>query len=710
MTDNYDNNNKNINFNQNQLENDDLKIYESSDLSQAIDFKKENTNSEQINNNQFDNTNQNNQYNDNNNANNNYTSQFSNQNQYDQNLVNNYYQQNNDNNSDLIENQYFGIDQQQTSNKTSKVNAFDKIKTFLIKKWWLVLLLLIGISLLFLGIWANITKPQTTNNTNLNNSFTNVKGVINGPSNLSQGTPSEWQIEIENFESVPITNITVELDFDTDFQFLKEVSPSSENANGTLYKIARLDQYGGRVSNTKIIFQGVLIGRTDVETKMNGKITYQAEINGRLSNLLSVNLRESRTKITNPEIDLTMIPTVEEVQNNGQAELTVKIRNTTDKEIKDLQLVIEYPTGQNNFTYTSSSYTFSNITNPVTTPTYGNNTWEVKRIAGGSEHILKVSGKVIGSDNTKLNFKASLSIKANKEYRVIKETLKSITIISQPITISTKIQGKTETSVFIPGETLTFEVTYKNDSNRTINNLILIAGVEDIANLLDFSTLDFNSGERGVKTGNQLTWKSPQLVQLQTIRPNTGATYTFSVKVKEEDKFLNLNLDQTKYVIRSNLSATAQGLEQISISSPFYKAKGKLEFFQDNVVFKGKNITNNKEIYTVTWRIRSWQNEIRDVRLKTISTLDSSSWLDRIVPETSKSNISYNPLNGEIIWNVGTIPSYTGRKVAEIVISFDLEVSKEDSKELTKAPEVVGTDLFTGENYKITGKTTTYRN
>jgi hypothetical protein len=584
-------------------------------------------------------------------------------------------------------------------------NNVKKITDWVVKKWWLVAIIVVVLIGTVVGAALLFAAPEPQQ-AKLN--YTNVKAGITAPTTLAQGTPGTWEVLIENAEPVPVTNVFVELKFDPVFQFSKEISPSPENPQGTQYKIARLDAAGGRSPSVKIRFEGILTGKPDIETIMTGNVSYTPEIGAnRFGNLSSIAVRESRTKITSPEVDLTLVPTQDQVQNNGEAEYTATITNRTDREFRDLRVRMRYPDGVNAFTYTSSEYISSNTLAPKTSPDDGTDTWLVSRLAGGGVHTLKVRGKIFGANNAKLTFGVSVAVKASgNDYQVIRETFKDVTILAQPITLSTKIDGKDSFQIFAPDETLNFVVTYANDSQRTLTDVVLTSFIDDPANVLDLSTISFSGGERGDIAGNQVTWRATRVPQLQTLRPSQNGQLKFSVKVKPLATFLNPNLDQTKYTLRPGIQAKAQNLEQIEAAGILYKGKGALEFTQDVPVLKGKNPTTNNEIYTVTWRIRTWQNEVTDVSVRAISPLEPGSWLNKITPEANASSITYNTSSGEIIWSLGKVNSYTGRSASEITVSFDMEVSGSGRRTITREPQITGLDVFNGQKYDQKGALT----
>jgi len=599
-----------------------------------------------------------------------------------------------------------GVNPNQPNNNQNKPKMGGKIYNFLVKKWWVVAIGVVVFSVLVIAAFVFLSGPQQTA---VRTTYPNVVAKITAPKTLPQGTPGTFELSIENKEAVPVSNLKIDLKFDSDFQYLREISPKPDVPEGNKYTIARLDENGGRSSSVKITFEGILTGNTDIEVQMSGEITYQAEIGpGRLSEVNKTNIDVVRTKITSPQIDLTLTPTQDQVQNNGEAEFTVKLNNRTDQEIRDLRLRMSYPSGQNSFTYTSGEYSSGNTAAPKVSPDDGDNTWLISRLAGGAEHILKVRGKVLGGSNISLTFGAQIGIKTqNNDYRTIRETFKDIKILAQPMKLSTTIAGKDNSKVIVPGETLTFNVTYQNDSQQTFNNVQITSFVTDIANLLDLSTINFSGGERGDITGSQITWQATRVPQLATLRPNQSGQFQYTVKVKELSDFINVSLNQTQYTIRPGVQAKANNLEQIEFVGDLYKGKGQLEFFQDAPVFKNFNPQTNRNVYSFTWRVRTWQNEVNDVVFKAVSPLPPGGWLNKITPEANSSSLSYNNVNGEIIWNVGKLNSYTGRSIPEVSITFEMEVPKSSTKQLAiQKPNITGTDIFTSERFNFTGNLT----
>ena len=192
-----------------------------------------------------------------------------------------------------------------------------------------------------------------------------------------------------------------------------------------------------------------------------------------------------------------------------------------------------------------------------------------------------------------------------------------------------------------------------------------------------------------------------------TVRPQQSGTLKFTVQTKELDDFVNVNLNQTTYTLRPGAQVVADNLEQIETAGTLYKARGGLIFTQADIVRKGLNRVTNNEVYTVTWTVENYQNEVTDVIVKTISPLPVGAWIpESITPASQASAISYNQDTGEIVWTIGKLESYTGVRGGRdaITISFDLEAPRNNSGDLFSAPEITGIDVFTGETYSATGE------
>jgi hypothetical protein len=581
----------------------------------------------------------------------------------------------------------------QTPSKPQKPK-FD-IKAWLKKRWWVALIGGILVLGLILAGVVVITRPETVQRPNL----TRVYTQINAPTELPQGKIGEWEVVIENQESVPIRDIQVELKFDSDFEYLREITPSPDNIEGTKYSIAQLDEVGGRSPSVKIRFSGKLIGNPDIETIMEGSISYIPVAQN--AAVTSLDIPQARTRITSPQLDVRLTPTEEEVSSGGEAEFTVVARNLSDEDLIDLRLRMVYPSGLEAFTYTSSELSESDQGAPQTTPDEGTDIWEISRLPAGAETTLRVRGRVFGANNTRVTFGVEMAIlDTNNQYQLLTERYKDVNIVAQALTLTTEFVGKDNLQIFRPGETLQVKLRYENQTQNTLSNVQIESSIDDPASILDYSELSFGGGQRGDVLGNVIQWRATRLPQLQTVRPGQTGEISYSLKVKELENFLNVNLNQTTYTLRPTVEMRADGVEQIQVAGTLYKAKGSLELTIDPPVEKSTTATGDK-IYTITWKLNTWQNQVTDVSLSASSPLPGDFWTGRIDPPSQSGNLSYDINDGSITWSVGLLESYTGNGNNPLTVSFDVLIPNgTPDNDIITDIRYDGVDIVTGEKYE----------
>ncbi|NJS41404.1 hypothetical protein HC766_03450 [Candidatus Gracilibacteria bacterium] len=306
----------------------------------------------------------------------------------------------------VSDNQYFNVQGNQPSlvnsnelNKPKKAGFFRRFTDYLIVRWWLVLLLVIAIALSSLGFYAFQLSQNSTKET-----FSDVKAFIEAPTTASSGSPVRWKVRVVNQNNVSIQQVEVKLNFDRTFRYTKAINPDPADTSGNLYKLASLSAQAEGTNEAIIQFEGTLSGNIDEEAVMSGEVTYvPTPLAGRENSRIGVPIEAERTRITSPQIGVTMTPTQRDVQNGSEAEIAVVFENLSEKELKDLRVRMTYP-DRGGFTYSSSELILDNTTDVKTVPDDGNNVWFISSLPRLRTQTLKVKGIVQGADGVKLNF------------------------------------------------------------------------------------------------------------------------------------------------------------------------------------------------------------------------------------------------------------------------------------------------------------------
>lgn len=577
----------------------------------------------------------------------------------------------------------------------------DKIVTLLTTKWWVTVSILVITALIGGIVFYFINRPPEYSS----DAFLKVGGKIEAPSTSPSGSPDRWKIVIQNRESVPIKNIEVKLKFDKAFQYLKPINPDPATPTGELYKFDSLAGLGQGTSEVIIQFEGSLTGNIDENTIMSGTITYTpAPLSGTRNSTRTVSIAETTTRITAPQVKVTLTGTNDSVQNGSEIGIVGVFENLSEKDLKNIRITVDYPSGSN-FVYTSSELVLKN-TDTKTTPDDGRNIWNIPVLPRLQSSTLSIKGNLFGADGVRQAFRIEISSQApDGSYKALAADIAEILVTSQPLIISTSIVGKDSARTFEPGETLTFSLNYENKSTTTIQNVELLAFIDDPANLLDYSTTNFFGGNIGTLNNGVIQWRGSGVPQLITLTPQVSGSVQYSIKVKSGDAFIASSLNQSGYTIRPRAQAKATNIQQFEVGGDLYQAKGAIEFSQKIEELPKDQTQQNKHQFKVNWEIRTRQSQVNDVKVETITTLPPTSWDQvSITPSENSSQLVYDPLNGKITWRPGNVIGYTGIANPVVTISFVLTVivpsnSSLSAIDLYNELSLVGVDDFSGERY-----------
>lgn len=612
--------------------------------------------------------------------------------------------------------QYFYTESQNESQSPKpekpKKNYIEIVQNYIYKKWWLILLITVSIAFTFVSVFTYFALTRQNEIAPL---YDNVSVKIEAPATISKGSPETWKISIENKELSSLSDVVVDLNLDPNFQYIAGQSTSIDNL-GKQYKIEKLDRFRDGLFQSIITFKGTSKGNVDEDVFVGGTLSYNVDNLIRLQNAnrlpantsvrKTIPIRAVQSKTTAAKIAMLMSVKDEIVSNNNDVKVNLEIENLSEKDIKDLRIRYYYPQG---FTYRESLLTQDNILNTVRQPDEGNNIWNIANLQRLNKRKLSIEGSVFQTPGASLSFRADVEIKNGDSWESVSTIARDITIAAKPLAISTRIETS---NFFTAGQTLNFIVNYENQGTNTVKDAQISATVQDPANLLDWSSLQFDGGNRGSLKNNSITWSGNNLPQLANLGIRSKGELKYSVKVKNEANFLNTLRDQSEYILIPQASANGKNIQPIQVNGETYKAQADISFKQTITPLQFADGQTNRRKFRVLWEISTRQNKVDNVIIRTRSILNTDAWNpSSVTPAANSNQISYNPQNGEIVWAVGNVLAYSGISNSIVSISFDLEVEKpvnfaSDSIELYKEIAISGVDNFNGTQYSkaVAGK------
>jgi hypothetical protein len=435
-----------------------------------------------------------------------------------------------------------------------------------------------------------------------------------------------------------------------------------------------------------------------------------------------IELEKAVTKIGAPELTIDVsAPT--SVKNGTESDLYVDFKNSSDKSLSNLRIKLNYPAG-NGFKYISSQLQLSKTSDVKTQPDEGDNIWLVNELPRFTPQQLKVHGQFTGVPGELKKLEAEISVKNNQtgDYQILAKKAISVTVTGEILQVRTYLDGRDGYKYFNPGDNVTLKVAYTNTSTRNLEDVKVLAWMDDPAGILDMSTIAYSGGDKGNYNNGKLEWRQQGAPQLRLIPPNGSGELSFSVKVKDGKDFLN-GKPQTQFTLRPRALVNAIATEDVTVVGDEYKALGDLKFNskieRQARIQPNKNDPNLPEVnftqlqagvpasYVVTWTLTNAQTQVNRVKVTTKSELPPTVWdQTSILPITENSKVTFDKVTGDIVWDAGDLPGYTGIVLPAKTVSFVMTFTPSQPDltsgvNLYKDVKIEGVDDFTSQAYQL---------
>ena len=338
---------------------------------------------------------------------------------------------------------------------------------------------------------------------------------------------------------------------------------------------------------------------------------------------------------------------------------------------KDLQYSINY--------FSNIDYPLDNLSIKID-PTSGfdfessdpasldNTEWKLQTLNKAQGGRISITGKVTADTNKNLTFSASLGMWQNGNFIVIKQATANAQIIQPLLFLSQQVNGS-DSYIASPGETLHYQIFFRNIGSTAFDNLSLEAKLDSPA--LDMSTIQANGGQVQ-SNDNMIIWDPSQVPQLKHLDSQLQGEVDFSVKVK--DNWTPSGFDASNEVIADEVDIS-QIAQKFSIKVNSGLVISQIGYYNSTDISNsgptppevGKATT-----YTITWNIKNYFSDAKNVKVK--ATLPQNVTLTgKIMPEDESSNFSFDSASREIVWSAGDILAGTG--VTGDPVSLSLQIS-----------------------------------
>lgn len=562
--------------------------------------------------------------------------------------------------------------------KTEDIELNKKYKDNSMSFFTKILLTSISFFLLALGVGAYLVF----NGSNII-SANNVDITINGPISVSGGEPLSFDIEILNQNNITLETVDLSIDFPpgtTDIENSKELKNLRELIG---------DISPGQIGKKTI--QVVVYGEENVKKEIKVSIEYR--IKG--SNAIFLKEKTFEVLISSSPITLSA-SSFKEINSGQEFELAVTISSNSKEVIKNLLLKAVYPFGW--------SYVSSDI-KPISDTTV----WRIGDMPPGGKKIIKIKGKLEGEDDEARVFRFMAGAWSFNNDKIIgTEYIRSqqeISIKKPFMTVGVSLDGDSENGDYVGrfSNPIKVEVSYFNNLQTSVLDGEIHVKLSGSA----FDKVSVSPDQGLYKSAdNEIVWNSITTNSLQDIGAGEGGRVSFSITprdnstslrpVSNPDLKLEVSIkgkrnseDNVPESITLTTSRRVKIASNISLSGQVLRSIGP---FSNTGSIPPK--AEKETTYTVTWTVDNTANTVTNVKVQS-SLPPYMKWLDKVDPVGE--DISYNDVNGDIVWNIAQVGTYTAGSGRRRQVSFQISLTPSITQ-VDQIPTLVNQSILTGQD------------
>lgn len=514
-------------------------------------------------------------------------------------------------------------------------------------------------------------------------SSNNVDIAVTGPVSVAGGEILSLEITVSNQNNTDLETADLVIDYPDGTRQAENTRVSLKRYREALGTIPK----GGSV--TKKI-QAILFGEAGDAKEIAISVEYR--VKG--SNAIFPKEKKYTVVLSSSPVTMT-VGAVKEINANQDTELIVDIISNASTVIQKLAVSASYPFG----------FTFKDAT-PA--PSWSNSYWQVGDLKPGVKRTIKIRGTVAGQDNEDKTFRVSVGTENPGNENAIGTqflaTTQKITIRKPFIGAALALDGDTTDTAYIgkSGKSIRADLTLANNAGVKMTDIkVSVKAAGNIFNpeSVTVSRGFYRSSDRAVLFDQTL---EPALAVLN---PDDTATLSFSLSTLVEEQVRAMkNPEMSLAVTVTGKRQNEAGLSQevTSTATRTIRLASTLGLSARALYFSGP-FTNSGPIppkvdketsYTVVWSLTNGSNDLSN--LKVSATLPSYvKWQGVAVPSGEK--ISYNPIGGQILWEVGTLPASTGFSGRVRQVSFQLSFVPSASQ-VNMVPNLLGEAFASGDD------------
>jgi hypothetical protein len=523
-------------------------------------------------------------------------------------------------------------------------------------------------------------------------STNNVAIELTGPASVAGGDILTLQVDIKNNNTTTLETTDLLIEYPEGTRNAEDITKELPRVRESLGNIEK----GEQVSRT---LDAVLFGEEGTIKKIVVSVEYRVEG----SNAIFVKERSYEVEISSAPLSLS-VSVPPKTTTGRELEFLVEVTSNATEQLKGVLVTAEYPFG---FSFLSST------PEPLGT----NQVWNIGTLKPGEKSIIRIRGILSGQDSEERVFHFVSGLVGSNDPTVIvtpfAEKISGVTIARPDIAVGLAFDGNTGAEyVGTSADFIRADISWKNNTNERIVDAVVQVVLRGTA--LNKSSVSSNTGfyQSGTDT---IVWDKRTIPGLAEI-PAGGqgqASFTFA----SVDFTKSLLTDPTIHAdahIQGTVGGTAGAEVVQSKTDATVVIKTDTLLSGRGLHFSGP-FTNTGSLppkvgvetfYTIQWTVTNTVSEVTSAQVR--ATLPSHMrFVGTILPSTE--TVTYNPVGGEVVWNVGTIKKGAGYNASPREVSFQVAFTPSVSQVGTEPLLIRGGTLLGFDTYTKINIQDTYR-
>ncbi|MBU6447721.1 DUF11 domain-containing protein [Patescibacteria group bacterium] len=503
---------------------------------------------------------------------------------------------------------------------------------------------------------------------------------IDAPNQTPSGAQIVYNVKIANNDNSTIQNVTLDLIYPQGFTYA-DSSPKPTKLDGSEFSLPAIDPG----VQTSITISGAIQGNAEETKTITGILHYTfANLN---SNYVAQAQSQTQIQTANVVLQITGPQTA---TNSQDLNYSLSYSNFTSNPVSNFQVTLNLPVSFKVIQYG---------TKPSTqTPLQA--VWQIGSLDPNQSGTITFTGSFTNAntgDQQQFTAQAQGSTNGNPVFS-LSATQLAVSIGTQPIEADVVLgsgnsSGSTTTAK--PGDTLQYEVDYKNNGASSVNGV----NVEvDLTGPYDLSTVQASNAS---VSGNKIIWDASQVSNLNQLGAGESGKLLFSVRVKNPvttTNQSNLTIDAKPQIKSAEYQQAFAGQDLALKVSSVPQISGTVTYSSGaNPPAVGQSTT-----YTIEIDLRNTTNDISNAQV--IMNLPNTFNFDLSdILNEERPNVQYDRSTKKLTWNVGTLAANAGsftkiRKLVFNAVITPAESSKNQPVTLVNNIAFSGTDSFTNES------------